>query len=129
MLNNKKNYTTDGLSDLIGMIMGIVVNVVILFGVIHAFYDVGVSNTDTITVQVEIVDTVHHNTGVIHMPQYLREYEVAVRYKNKYYSVYVDNVDDFYTYKKEIGKQVSATLETKTHNNGSTSLAITKIGE
>ena len=39
------------------------------------------------------------------------------------------NVDDFYTYKKEIGKQVSATLETKTHNNGSTSLAITKIGE
>ena len=98
MLNNKKNYTTDGLSDLIGMIMGIVVIVGILF-------------------------------GVIHMPQYLREYEVVVRYKNKYYSVYVDNVDDFYTYKKEIGKQVSATLETKTHNNGSTSLAITKIGE
>lgn len=129
MLNNKKNYTTDGLSDFIGMIMGIVVIVGILFVVIHAFYDVGVSNTDTITVQVEIVDTVHHNTGVIHMPQYLREYEVAVRYKNKYYSVYVDNVDDFYTYKKEIGKQVSATLETKTYNNGSTSLAITKIGE
>lgn len=129
-MNNKiKYYTTDGLSDLIGMIMGIVVIVGILFGVIHAFYDAGISNTDTTTVQVEIVDTVHHNTGVIHMPQYLREYEVTVRYKDNYYSIYVDNVDDFYTYKKEIGKQVSATLVTKIHNDGSTSLAITKIGE
>ena len=129
MLNKKNFYTTDGLSDLIGMIMGIVVIVGILFVVIHAFYDVGVSNTDTITVQVEIVDTVHHNTGVIHMPQYLREYEVAVCYEDNYYSVYIDNADDFYTYKNEIGKQVSATLETTTHNDGSTSLAITKIGE
>lgn len=112
------------------MIMVIVVIVGILFGVIHAFYDVGVSNTDTITVQVEIVDTEHHNIAFgVHMPEYLKEYEVTVRYEDNYYSVYVDNADDFYTYKNEIGKQVSATLETKTHNNGSTSLAITKIGE
>lgn len=41
----------------------------------------------------------------------------------------VDSEKDFYTYKKEIGKQVSAILETTTHNDGSTSLAITKIGE
>lgn len=78
----------------------------------------------------KIVDTEYHNIAFgVHMSEYLKEYEVTVRYEDNYYSVYVDNADDFYTYKNEIGKQVSATLETKTHNNGSTSLAITKIGE
>lgn len=129
------NKTTDktekclGYLWIIGAIVGVILGTILLLSIIYSAHSSGISNVETTTVQVEIVDTEHHNTGFFHMPQYLKEYEVAVRYKDNYYSVYIDNADDFYTYKNEIGKQVSATLETTTHNDGSTSLAITKIGE
>lgn len=115
---------------IISAIVGGMVGIISLFSIVCSIHGSGISNVETTTVQAEIVDTEHHNMPFgVHMSQYLREYEVAVRYEDNYYSVYVDNVDDFYTYKKEIGKQVSATLETTTHNDGSTSLVITKIGE
>lgn len=96
----------------------------------NGFYSVIISDTKPTTVQVEIIDAEHHNMPFgVHMPQYLREYEVAVCYEDNYYSVYIDNANDFYTYKNKIGKQISATLETTTHNDGSTSLAITKISK
>lgn len=133
------NYTiphNDSTSDLlgpmgiIGSIIGGMLAIILLFSIVCSIHASGVSNVETTTVQVEIVDTEHHNIAFgVHMPEYLKEYEVAVRYEGNYYSVYVDSEKDFYTYKKEIGKQVSAILETTTHNDGSTSLAITKIGE
>lgn len=119
-----------GYMGIISAIVGGMVGIISLFSIVCSVHGSGISNVKTTTVQVEIVDTEHHNIAFgVHMPEYLKEYEVAVRYEDNYYSVYVDNADDFYTYKNEISKQVSATLETKTHNNGSTSLAITKIGE